>query len=93
MSKPKVLARGVEYYDDTDTLLLIRCPKCCKENYADVLNKQLVKMENVETKTDLVELKKMIEAHVRWTGSQKGREILERFDEYKSHFKKIIPSD
>ena len=57
------------------------------------LNKQLVKMENVETKTDLVELKKMIEAHVRWTGSQKGREILERFDEYKSHFKKIIPSD
>ena len=46
------------------------------------LNKQLVKMENVETKTDLMELKKLIEAHVRWTGSQKGREILEHFDEY-----------
>ena len=34
MSKYKVLAKGVEYYPDTDTLLLIRCPKCGKENYA-----------------------------------------------------------
>lgn len=34
MSKPKILAPGVEHYEDTDTLLLIRCPKCGKENYA-----------------------------------------------------------
>ena len=34
MSKFKVLAKGVEYYPDTDDLLLIRCPKCGKENYA-----------------------------------------------------------
>ena len=34
MTKRNVLARGVEYYPDTDTLLLIRCPKCEKENYA-----------------------------------------------------------
>lgn len=34
MTKRKVLARGVEYYPGTDTLLLIRCPKCEKENYA-----------------------------------------------------------
>lgn len=33
MSKPKILAPGVEHYED-DTLLLIRCPKCGKENYA-----------------------------------------------------------
>ena len=57
------------------------------------LNKQLVKMENVETRTDLLELKSMIEAHVRYTGSRKGQEILDQFDEYKAHFKKIIPSD
>jgi len=30
----KILAPGVEYYPDSDTLLLIRCPKCGKENYA-----------------------------------------------------------
>ena len=34
MTKRKVLARGVEYYPDTDTLLLLRCPKCEQENYA-----------------------------------------------------------
>lgn len=34
MSKYKILAKGVEYYPDTDTLLLIRCPKCGRENYA-----------------------------------------------------------
>ena len=34
MEKSKWLAKGVEYYPDTDDLLLIRCPKCGKENYA-----------------------------------------------------------
>ena len=28
------LERGVEYYPDEDTVLLIRCPKCGRENYA-----------------------------------------------------------
>jgi len=30
----KRLAPGVEYYEDTNDLLLLRCPKCGKENYA-----------------------------------------------------------
>lgn len=30
----RVLAKGVEYYEESDTILLIRCPKCHKENYA-----------------------------------------------------------
>lgn len=33
-NKPTVLAPGVEYYPGTKDLLLIRCPKCGKENYA-----------------------------------------------------------
>lgn len=32
--KNKWLAEGVEYYPETDTILLIRCPKCGRENYA-----------------------------------------------------------
>lgn len=28
------LAPGVEYYQETKELLLLRCPKCGKENYA-----------------------------------------------------------
>lgn len=34
MEKDTTLAKGVSYYPDTDMLLLIRCPKCGKENYA-----------------------------------------------------------
>ena len=34
MSKSKILANVVEYYPEEDILLLIRCPKCGKENYA-----------------------------------------------------------
>lgn len=33
-AKYKVLAKGVEYYPEEDTILLMRCPKCKKENYA-----------------------------------------------------------
>ena len=35
----------------------------------------------------------MIEAHVKATGSEKGKEILENFKEYLPKFKKIIPHD
>ncbi|MCR5202901.1 MAG: glutamate synthase large subunit [Lachnospiraceae bacterium] len=57
------------------------------------LNKQLVSMESIENKNDLEELKKIIGEHVEHTGSKKGQVILDNFDEYLPHFKKIIPTD
>ena len=57
------------------------------------LNKQLVSMENLELGNDISELKRLIERHVEHTGSKKGRRILENFEEYIPHFKKIIPVD
>jgi len=57
------------------------------------LNRQLVSMENLEHKSDLEELKKMITEHVRYTGSAKGSKILAHFEEYVPRFKKIIPLD
>lgn len=36
MNKTIILADGVEYYPETKYLLLLRCPRCGKENY--VLN-------------------------------------------------------
>ena len=32
--KFNVLAPGVEYYPESKTLLLVRCPECNKENWA-----------------------------------------------------------
>ena len=50
-------------------------------------------MERVELKNDIEELKSIIERHVEYTGSKKGTRILEHFEEYIEHFKKIIPID
>ncbi len=57
------------------------------------LNKEMVFMEQVETKTDREELKKMLEDHVRYTGSQKAAQILADFEAELTNFKKIIPED
>ncbi|MCR5543932.1 MAG: glutamate synthase large subunit [Eubacterium sp.] len=57
------------------------------------LNKQMVEMEMLENKQDIEELKSIIEKHVQSTGSKKGQKILDNFEEYIPHFKKIIPTD
>ena len=45
------------------------------------------------SKYDIIELKGLIEEHVKATGSEKGKLILDNFDEYLPKFKKIIPHD
>lgn len=57
------------------------------------LNKEMVSMEAVSEKYDVLELKQMIEDHVKHTGSKKGREVIENFKDYLPKFKKIIPHD
>ena len=50
-------------------------------------------MEELTNKYDVLELKTMIQDHVTYTGSARGKEILEHFGEYLPRFKKIIPYD
>ena len=57
------------------------------------LNKEMVLMEKVESKADQDELKSILEKHVELTGSLKGKQVLDNFDEYLHKFKKIIPED
>ncbi len=57
------------------------------------LNKELVLMEKVEQRNEKEELRKIIENHVKYTGSAKGQKILDNFDEMIGKFKKIIPTD
>ncbi|MGF7143581.1 glutamate synthase (ferredoxin) [Anaerotaenia torta] len=57
------------------------------------LNKEMVSVEAVTEKYDVLELKNMITEHVEATGSAKGKDILEHFMEYLPKFKKIIPYD
>jgi len=57
------------------------------------LNKSMVSFEAVTEKYDVMELKELIEEHVKHTNSEKGKMILEHFDEYLPKFKKIMPHD
>jgi glutamate synthase (ferredoxin) len=75
------MSGGIAYVLDQDTDLYKK------------LNKELVSMEAVTEKYDVLELKSMIEDHVKNTGSAKAKEILEHFGDYLPKFKKIIPHD
>ena len=57
------------------------------------LNKEMISSYEITSKYDVQELKEMIREHVAMTGSEKGREVLEHFEEYLPRFKKIIPHD
>lgn len=57
------------------------------------LNKEMVLFSEVTEKYDILELKDLITQHIEATNSEKGKEILENFEEYLPKFKKIIPHD
>ena len=75
------MSGGIAYVLDEDRNLYLK------------LNKELVSMEPVTDKYDVLELKNMIEEHVEATGSERGRDILDNFATYLPEFKKIIPHD
>jgi glutamate synthase (ferredoxin) len=57
------------------------------------LNKELVLMEQIDSKGDKQELLEILKKHVKYTGSKKAGNIIEHYDEYLPKFKKIIPAD
>ncbi len=57
------------------------------------LNKEMVSLEELTSKYDVLELKEMIKEHVAYTNSAKGKQILEQFGQYLPKFKKVIPHD
>ena len=57
------------------------------------VNKELVSIDTVTSKYDVMELRDMIQAHVDNTGSAIGKEILDNFSEFLPKFKKVLPYD
>ena len=57
------------------------------------VNKNMVSIEKITSKYDVLEMKGMIQDHVALTNSEKGKMILENFEEYLPKFKKIIPHE
>ena len=75
------MSGGIAYVLDEDSDLYLK------------LNKELVSMDAVTSKYDVMSLKDMITSHVKATGSEKGKVVLENFKDYLPKFKKIIPHD
>ena len=75
------MSGGIAYVLDEDTSLYKR------------VNKQLVSMEPVTDKYNVLELKEIITEHVAYTNSKKGKEVLDNFGEYLPMFKRIVPHD
>lgn len=75
------MSGGVAYVLDEDRDLYTR------------LNKEMVDFSELSEKYDIIELRGMIEEHVKATGSAKGKKILADFENYIPKFKKIIPHD
>lgn len=75
------MSGGIAYVLDEDSDLYLK------------LNKELVSMDAVISKYDVMSLKDMITSHVKATGSEKGKVVLENFKDYLPKFKKIIPHD
>ena len=75
------MSGGIAYVLDMDNTLYRK------------INKGMVNMVHVESKYDILELRGMIEEHVKHTGSRIGTEILADFDAYLPKFKKVIPFD
>lgn len=57
------------------------------------INKELVSFEEVSNKYDVLELKGLIQEHVAYTNSEKGKRILDDFSRYLPGFKRIVPHD
>ncbi len=57
------------------------------------VNKNMVSIELITSKYDVQELKEIINDHVKYTNSKKGKEILDDFGTYLPKFKKIIPHE
>ena len=75
------MSGGVAYVLDEDRDLYMK------------VNKAMVTLEEVTNKYDVQELKDMIQEHVAYTNSERGKEILDNFEQYLPKFKKIIPND
>ncbi|MDE7430948.1 MAG: glutamate synthase large subunit [Lachnospiraceae bacterium] len=75
------MSGGIAYVLDEDRTLYTK------------LNKELVSASEITSKYDVMDLKEMITDHVKYTNSEKGKEILDNFGEYLPKFKKIIPHD
>ncbi|MDO4178455.1 MAG: glutamate synthase large subunit [Phascolarctobacterium sp.] len=62
-------------------------------DFATYCNKDIVLLEKVEAMQDALTIKKLVLNHATYTGSKLAYEVLDKWNDYKSKFVKVIPKD
>ncbi len=75
------MSGGVAYVLDKEHTLYLRT------------NKDMVSLQEVTEKYDVIELEEILKDYVKETGSEFGKEVLDHFEEYLPDFKKVVPND
>jgi len=61
--------------------------------FAPQCNLEMVELEQIETSTEMLEIRTLIERHVNYTDSSVGRAVLANWDEAVRQFVKVMPTD
>ena len=75
--------------EQDNPMMNVKCPKCGMK-YQEFI--RIGKFGCADC-YDVLELKEMIQQHVAYTNSIKGKQILDNFGDYLPKFKKIVPHD
>ncbi|HZZ44934.1 MAG TPA: glutamate synthase large subunit [Tepidisphaeraceae bacterium] len=76
------MSGGIAYvYDDAGTF-----PELCNMELVEPLNEQL-------SEEDLGNIKRMLESHLKYTGSTKAKEILDNWEKEQRYFVRVLPTD
>ena len=62
-------------------------------DFAQRCNGQMVGLEKIETDQEASELRRLIERHIEFTGSEKARGILADWGQVRNRFVKVMPKD
>ncbi len=75
------MSGGVAYVLDPDDTFAARC------------NTSMCTLERMEDPAEIAEVRAMIERHVKYTDSERGRQILALWEEMVPKFAKVMPND
>ena len=64
-----------------------------KKDFESKCNMDTFELENVEINEDIMELKKLIEKHLKYTGSEIAKSILSNWKKELGFFRKVMPTD
>ncbi|MCY6483361.1 glutamate synthase large subunit [Clostridium aestuarii] len=55
-------------------------------------NREMIEISELEDDKDVLKVQKLLKEHYEYTNSEKAKDILDNWDEYKAKFKKTIPT-